>query len=59
MYTTPVSVIGAETQADYDDRCQTVYGEMAQLLVTAEKRAKRIGTVQYTATVDIDATVQR
>lgn len=57
MYATPVPVIGAETQADYDDRYQTVCGEVAQLFVAAEKRAKRIGTVQYTAAVDIDATV--
>lgn len=57
MYATPVSVIGAEAQADYNDRCEAVRGEVAQLLVAAEERAKRVDTVQYAAAIDIDATV--
>lgn len=59
MYATPVSVISAETQADYNDRCETVRGEVAEFLVAAEERAERVDAVQYAAAIDIDATVQR
>lgn len=57
MYATPISVIGAETQADQDDGRESVRGEVAQLLVAAEERAKRIGAVKYAAAINIDATV--
>jgi len=57
MYATSVAVISAEAQTDHDDGYETVRGEMAQLLVTAEERAKRIDAVQYAAAIDIDATV--
>jgi len=57
MYATSVSVISAEAQADHDDGYETIRGEMAQLLVAAEERAKRIDAVQYAAAIDIDATV--
>lgn len=57
VYATPVPVIGAKTQTDYDDGYETVCGEVAQLLVAAEECTKRIDAVQYAATIDIDTAV--
>lgn len=59
VYATPVSVITAEAQADYDAGHGAVWSEVTQFHVATDKGIERIDAVQYAAAIDVDASVQR